>query len=278
MTTTVEIPRPDKVMFPDGTTKQDLARYYERVAEVMIPLVRDRPVHMQRFPDGIDRQQIQQKQAPAYFPDFIERVAVPRRQGGSIEQVMINSPETLVYLVGQACITPHVWLSRADALERPDRLVFDLDPSTRDLATLRDAARSVRQLLEDVGLAAYLMTTGSRGYHVVTPLDRSANTDTCRELARALAVQLARRDPQRLTTQQRKDRRDQRLYLDIARNGYAQTVVAPYAVRPRDGEPIACPINWGELSRTRPEHRHKRGVSQRRAGTFTRSLTWHERS
>jgi bifunctional non-homologous end joining protein LigD len=249
----VEIPNPDKPLFPDGTTKRDLADYYERIAEVMLPHVRGRPVHMQRFPDGIDGEEIQQKQAPDYFPEFVTRARVKRKRGGSIEHVVIDEPETLVYLAGQACITPHVWLSRADALDNPDQLVFDLDPPRRDLATLRAGARALRDLLDKVGLHAYLKTTGSRGLHVVAPLDGSASFDGARALARAVAERVADRDPERFTIEQRKDRRGNRVYIDTARNAYAQTAVAPYAVRALPRAPVATPLDWDELGRAEPQ-------------------------
>ena len=114
MTATVRIPNPEKPLFPDGLTKAELAHYYERIAETMLPHVRGRPVHMQRFPDGIEGEEIQQKQVPDYFPDFVERARVRRKRGGSLEHVVIENKETLVYLADQAYITPHLWLSRVD--------------------------------------------------------------------------------------------------------------------------------------------------------------------
>src|SRR5919197_20700 len=225
--TTVEISNPDKVLFPDdGITKADLAGYYERIAERMLPHVRGRPVHMQRFPDGIEGEEVQQKQVPDYFPDFVQRVRVARKGGGSVTHALIDNPETLVYLAGQACITPHTWLARQDRLDNPDQIVFDLDPARGGLDVLRAAARALRELLEELGLAAYLKTTGSRGLHVVTPLDRGAGFDEVRAFARGVADLLAARDPDRLTTEQRKDKRRGRLYLDTGRNAYAQTAVA----------------------------------------------------
>jgi bifunctional non-homologous end joining protein LigD len=248
----VTITNPDKALFPDGLTKAELAAYYERVADVMLPHVRGRPLHMQRFPDGIDGPELQQKQAPDYFPGFVERVEVPRKRGGTVVHAVISSAETLVYLAGQACITSHVWLSRRDRLDCPDRLVFDLDPPGGDLRPARDAARRLRGLLADAGLAAYLMTTGSRGFHVVSPLDRSAGFDETRAFARAVAGILAGDEPDRFTVEARIRARRGRLYLDTARNGYAQTAVSPYAVRAIDGAPVACPIEWDELGRTDP--------------------------
>jgi bifunctional non-homologous end joining protein LigD len=261
----ITISKPSKALFPDGMTKADLAGYYERVAAAMLPLVRGRPVHMQRFPDGIEGREIQQKQAPAYFPDFVTRARVPRKRGGSVEHVVIDKPETLIYLVDQACITPHVWLSRSEKLECPDRLIFDLDPPRPDPRVLRQGARALRSLLEDVGLSAYLMTTGSRGLHVVAPLDRSAGFGESRALARSLAQVLVARHPERFTLEQRKNRRGERLYLDTARNGYAQTAVAPYAVRALPGAPVATPLVWDELSRTGPQRFTARNVPRRLA-------------
>jgi bifunctional non-homologous end joining protein LigD len=248
----IEISDPDRVLFGDGTTKADLARYYERVAELMLPLVRGRPVHMQRYPQGIDGVAIQQKQAPDYFPGFVRRARVPRKRGGTIEQVVIENRETLVYLADQACITPHTWLSRTAALERPDQLIFDLDPSNGELAALRYGARALRDLLHDVGLRAYVKSTGSRGFHVVAPLDASASFEDARALARALAQGLVDRDGERFTLEQRKARRGPRVYVDLGRNAYAQTAVAPYAVRARPGAPVAVPLDWDELGRAEP--------------------------
>jgi bifunctional non-homologous end joining protein LigD len=250
---TVTITNPRKALFPDGLTKADLASYYERVAEVMLPHVRGRPLHMQRFPDGIDGPELQQKQAPDYFPDFVDRVEVPRRRGGTVTHATIENADTLVYLAGQACITPHVWLARADRLDCPDQLIFDLDPPGADLGPARDAARQLRSLLEEAKLTTFLKTTGSRGYHVVAPLDRSRSFAEVRAFAREVAGELADRAPDRFTVEQRIAARHGRLYLDTARNGYAQTAVAPYAVRALDGAPVACPLEWDELGRVHPQ-------------------------
>ena len=265
MSVAVEISNPDKALFPDGLTKAELARYYERIAETMLPHVRGRPVHMQRFPDGIEGEEIQQKQAPDYFPEYVKRARVRRKRGGSVEHVVIENAETLVYLADQACITPHVWLSRIDKLDNPDQLIFDLDPHGHDLAPVRDAARALRELLDEVGLAAFLKTTGSRGLHVVTPLDRSSGFDDTRAFARELAALLAEREPKRFTVEQRKQKRRGRLYLDTARNAYAQTAVAPYAVRALPGAPVACPLDWREVGRVEPQQFTVRNIARRLA-------------
>lgn len=248
---TVELSNTGKVLFPDlRVTKGDLVEYYRRVAETMLPHLRGRPVSMQRFPDGIDGKRFFQKDAPDYFPDWIrfEEVA---KEGGTVRHVVCDDAATLVYLANQACITPHVWLSRAEHLERPDRMVFDLDPpeaSEKGPGPARRAARTVRDRLRELGFEPFLTTTGSRGFHVVVPLEPEAGFDEVRAFAQALARELAARQPDRLTVETRKDKRGDRVFLDYLRNGYAQTAVPPYAVRARPGAPVATPVSWSELS------------------------------
>src|SRR5918994_4955089 len=196
---TVEVSNPGKVLYPDdGITKGDLVDYYRRVAEFMLPHLRDRPVAMERYPDGIDGQRIFQKDVPDYFPDWVDRTKV-EKQGGSLQQVVCQDPATLVYLANQACITPHVFLSRADRLDHPDQLIFDLDPEG-DFEDARVAALWLRSLLEELELPSFAKTTGGKGIHLTVPLDRRADFDTVRGFARDVAEELARRHPDRLTT------------------------------------------------------------------------------
>lgn len=258
----VEIPNPDKLLFPgDGITKRELAEYYARIAPVMLPHLRDRPLHMQRFPDGIEGEEIQQKQASEYFPDWIHRTRVPRKSGGFVDHVLCQDAATLVYLAGQACITPHTWLSRADRLDQPDLMIFDLDPPGEDGGPVREAARALHDLLGALGLPAFLKATGGRGLHVAVPLDRSANFDEVRAFAREVAAVLAARHPDRVTAEIRKEKRSGRVFIDTMRNAYGQTTVAPYAVRARPGAPVAVPLEWEELD--------DRGVGTKRYSLHT---------
>lgn len=244
----IDLSRPDKVLFPDdGITKADLAEHYRSVARRMVPQLRDRPLMMVRHPDGIGKKALVQKNVPAYFPDWIRRAEVPK-EGGTVTHAVCDDAATLVYLAGQACVTPHRWLSRADRPDRPDRLVFDLDPAEgAGFEDVRWAARQVCGLLDGLGLPALLMTTGSSGLHAVVPLDRQTGFDDVRAFARRASDLLAERYPERLTTEQRKAERRGRIYLDIQRNAYAQTAVAPYAVRALPGAPVATPIAREEL-------------------------------
>src|SRR5215208_6228367 len=245
----VEITHPDKLLFPgDGLTKADIADYYETVSEWMLPHVRDRPLSLMIFPDGVDGQGFFQKNTPRHYPDWIKRVEAEKR-GGTVNHSLITNADTLVYLVGQNMITPHVWLSRADRLRQPDRVVFDLDPAPgADFAAVRRAARRTGDLLREIGLEPFAQVTGSKGIHVWTPLRRRATFEDVRPFARAVAEVLATRYPEELTLEFRKAERGGRILVDVMRNNYAQTAVPPYALRPRPGAPVATPIAWDELS------------------------------
>lgn len=246
---TVELSNTRKVLFPgEGITKGDLAAYYHAVAGAMLPLLRDRPLSMTRFPDGIGKPGIVQKNVPGYFPDWITRVRV-RKEGGSLRQVVCDKPATLVYLANQACIEVHGFLSRTERIGMPDQLVFDLDPPGGDrFGDVRVCALRLRDLLAgELGLPVFVKTTGGRGLHVHVPLGAREDFDTVRDFARQAADLLAGRNPDLLTTEQRKENRGPRIYLDIMRNAYAQLAVAPYSVRGRPGAPVATPLSWDEL-------------------------------
>jgi bifunctional non-homologous end joining protein LigD len=263
----VAISKPDKELFPKSgvgpaVTKLDLARYYESVAEVMLPHLKDRPVNMQRFPDGIGASSFYEKKVPSHFPGFVATTEVATSDGRQ-RQVLVNDARSLVYLAQQACVTPHPWLCRADDLNRPDRLVIDLDPSVPGLDRVRRATRLVGELLDDLGLTSVVKTTGSRGYHVVVPLRRATSFDDVRTFARDAAQVLVDREPDLLTLEARKAKRGHRVLIDIQRNAYGQTAVPPYAVRARGGAPVATPITWDELGRVEPDQYTIRTIGRR---------------
>jgi bifunctional non-homologous end joining protein LigD len=244
----IEITHPDKAMFERPTiTKLQLARYYERVASAMLPHVRGRPLALESFPRGTGARGFFMKSVPSHFPDWIERVSVPKR-GGSLTQVLGENAATIVYLAGQNVVTPHIWLSRADEPRQPDRLIIDLDPSPGiGFAAVRAAAREAGARLRDAGVKPYAMVTGSRGVHVVCPLRRGPAYPEVHGYARALAEAMVADDPKRLTLEWHRAERGARIYLDVNRIAYAQHGVAPYGVRPRPGAPVAMPIRWEEL-------------------------------
>ena len=243
----VSITHPDKVLFPgDGITKAELIGYYRRIGRWMLPFIEERPLSLERFPDGIDQPGFFQKAAAQYYPSWIDRVTV-EKTGGTVEHVVCNDAATLVYLANQACVTPHIWLSRVDHLRSPDQIIFDLDPSNDDLPGVIGAAKVVKELLDDLTLPAFVKSTGSRGLHVTVPLKPKDDFDEVRSFARQLAEIVVERDPERYTLEQHKEKRRGRVFVDINRNAYAQTAVAVYGVRARQGAPVAVPLAWEEI-------------------------------
>ncbi|UYB43752.1 non-homologous end-joining DNA ligase [Streptomyces sp. Je 1-4] len=244
---TVGIHRPEKVLFPDdGLTKADVVGYYRRVAASMVPQLRGRPLMLERLPEGLGGPHFMQKDTPAHYPDWIRRAEVTN-EGGTVTHTVCDEKATLLFLADQACLTFHRWLSRAARPDHPDRLVFDLDPPGPDFEAVREAARQLCGLLDELGLPAVLMTTGSKGLHVIVPLDGKSDFDTVRGFAQEAAAVLAERRPDRLTTAVRKKSRGNRLYLDVQRNAYAQTAVAPWSLRAKPGAPVAAPITREQL-------------------------------
>jgi bifunctional non-homologous end joining protein LigD len=280
----VEITHPDRVMFgKNGITKLDLANYYGEVADTILPHLKGRALTVQRFPRGIGEKGFVQQDFADTLPAWMSGVEVDK-EGGTLVHPLAERPQALRWLANQNCITLHVWQSRQGNLHNPDRLVFDLDPSDADFAAVRATARTVADVLDDLGLARYVQTTGSRGLHVVVPLRADADFDTVRQFARGVAEVVVADDDAHRTLEARKDNRDGRIYLDVMRNAYAQTAVAPYSVRARAGAPVATPLEWDELDTRglRADRFSIRDVPKRLAGQgdpwtdmfrHTRSLT-----
>ena len=246
---TVKLTNTGKVLFPDdGITKGEVIEYYGQVADWMLPYLHDRPIAMARYPDGITRQRIFQKNPADYLPDWITSVEV-KKQGGMLRHVVCDKAATLLYLANQACIEVHVFLSRTDNLDCPDQLVVDFDPpDSGGFGTARRCALWLRKLFDDeLGLTCYVKTTGGKGLHVHLPLNGREDFDSARRFAHEAAAVLAARHPDVITTEQRKEARTGRVYADVMRNSYAQTVVAPYSVRARPGAPVATPLHWDEV-------------------------------
>ncbi|MGB5359157.1 MAG: non-homologous end-joining DNA ligase [Eudoraea sp.] len=245
----VENPYSDKIYFPvSGITKGDLIRYYEEIADYMLPYLQDRPLTMHRFPNGIAKQGFYQKNASDYFPNWIKTEKI-KKEGGWVNHVICNDQETLRYLAGQGTITFHVTLSKTDKLNYPDKLIFDLDPSGLNFKSVMNAAQILRNLLEEeLKLSTYVMLTGSKGVHLVIPLMCVENFDEVRHFAKKVARYLAEKYPEDFTIEMRKDQRKGRLFLDYLRNSYAQTAVCPFSIRAFESAPVAVPISWDELA------------------------------
>ena len=237
----------DRIVYPrDGIGKGEVIDYYRRVAPYMIPHVRKRRLTMQRFQPNIDATPVFQKDMPGHFPEWIPRVEVPKH-GGTVTHVVCDNAETLVYLANQGCLTPHVGLQRVDKNEYPDQMIFDLDPPSDEFNIVRDVAFKARDLFKELALTPFLKTTGSRGLHLVLALDRKLEFEEVRSIAYAIAQEMVRRYPELVTTEMLKKNRGSRLFLDVNRNGTAQTAVPAFALRAIDGAPVAMPITWEEL-------------------------------
>ena len=243
----ITITHPDKILFPDSAiTKGELAAYYEMVAPYMVPHMRARPVTMERYHRGIGAAGFFQKDVSRGFPDWLQRVEVPKK-GGTVHHPIVTDARSLLWLANQNCITPHVWTSRAPNLYYPDICVFDLDPSEENPAQLKAATFELRGFLADLGLPSWLKTSGSKGFHIVVPLDGKTNMSDVAEFAHTVGTLLVKRDPANLTQEFHKIDRGRRILVDTGRNGYSATFAAAYAVRAKPGAPISAPCTWDEL-------------------------------
>jgi len=243
------ISHPDKVLFPDdGITKGELAAYYEAIAPVMLPHLRGRPVTMERYPAGIERQGFWQKDVSKGFPEWLERVEVPKKDG-VVHHPVVTDLQSLLWTVNQNTITHHVWSSRVPDLKHPDVCVFDLDPSTDDVEAVRRAAIDLRDLLEKLTLQSWIKTTGSKGFHIVVPLDGKTPIGQVARFTGAVGKVFVGLQPDALTQEFAKVDRRGRIYVDTGRNGYHSTFAAAYTVRARRGAPVSAPCTWKEVER-----------------------------
>ena len=246
----VVITHPEKILFPaDGITKAELASYYEAIAPVMLPHIRNRPITMERFHRGIGQPGFFQKDVVKGFPEWLKRVEVPKH-GGTVHHPIANDVRSLLWLANQNSITVHVWPSRAPNLYNPDVCVFDLDPSKNDEnEILCAAAILLRELLTELALPSWVKTSGSKGFHIAVPLDGKADFGTVARFAHAVGRLLVQRDPKNLTQEFSKADRGGRILVDTGRNGYSATFAAAYTVRARPGAPISAPCTWTEVER-----------------------------
>jgi len=243
------ITHPDKVLFPeDGITKGELAAYYETVAPVLVPHLRNRPITMERYPAGIGAKGFWQKDVSKGFPDWLRRVEVPKKDG-VVHHPLITDTRSLLWVTNQNTVTQHVWVSRAPHLDRPDICVFDLDPSQDDSEAVRGAALGLRDLLSKLGLPSWVKTSGSKGFHIVVPVDGRTSIATVARFADAVGAAFVSLAPDRLTQEFSKADRKGRIYVDTGRNGYSATFAAAYTVRARPGAPVSAPCTWEEVER-----------------------------
>lgn len=249
------ITHPDKVLFPDdGITKGELAAYYQGVARIMLPHLRGRPITMERYPAGIAKPGFLQKDVSRGFPSWLQRIEVPKK-GGTVHHPLANDVRSLLWLANQNSITPHVWTSRLPHLDRPDVCVFDLDPARDEPNILRSAALALRDLLDALGLPSWVKTSGSKGFHIVVPLDGRAGFGQVRRFADGVGRLLVEGDRGHLTREFSKADRGGRILVDTGRNARGATFAVVYSVRARPGAPVSAPCTWAEIERGEVEPR-----------------------
>lgn len=245
----VELTHPERVMFPERElTKADLFAYYERVADRLLPHLRDRPVTLERLPAGVGARQFWQKDTPGSYPAWIARADLTSEQGEPVRYALVNDRATLLYLVNQGTITFHPWLSRMENLDRPDMVLFDLDPGDRPLGDVVRVAHAVREALAQEEVEAFVKTSGKSGLHVLTPWVGRGGYDEAREWALSIAAEVVEAHPDLATTERSKAKRGGRLYLDVMQNARGHHVVPPYAVRAVPGAVVSVPLRWSEVT------------------------------
>ncbi len=240
-----------KVLWPGepALTKGDLIGYYERVASLMLPYLRDRPLVLTRFPDGITGKSFYQKDAPDFAPAWVRTERIYSRDTErDIAYLVVDDVEMLRYVANSAALPIHVWASRVPSLERPDWLVLDLDPKGAPFTDVVRVALALRGILERLELPSYVKTSGATGLHIMLPLGARYTYEQCRTFARLLAVMGVEAEPEISTVARPLRSRGGKVYIDFGQNGHGQTIVAPYSVRPLPGAPASCPIEWREVT------------------------------
>ena len=247
----VTVTHADKVFWPDdGYTKGDLVAYYETIAPRILPYLKDRPLVLVRYPDGITGKSFFQKDTPDFVPDWVRTVRIrattPRRD---IDYVVADDVETLRYLANLGTIPIHLWASRAGTLDRPDWCVLDLDPKGAPFTQVVRMAQVLHEILDESDVPSYVKTSGKTGLHVMIPLGARYSYEEARSFAEIIATMAVAREPKIATVARPLHERGGKVYVDFGQNGPGQTIVAPFSVRPLPGAPVSCPLAWDEVKR-----------------------------
>jgi bifunctional non-homologous end joining protein LigD len=249
--TGVVFTHPDKVWFPEaGISKGEVLTYYQRIASRLLPYLRDRPITLERLPEGLgpDRPHFWQKHTPPYYPDWIPRVELPSERGKPVQYTLVNDVDTLLYLVNQGALTFHVWFSRLPDLDRPDFVLFDLDPGPASFADVVAVARQLHTFLQGEKVEAFVKTSGKTGLHVLVPWRAEGGYEEARSWAQDVARRVAAAMPEKATTEVRKVSRGGLVYVDTLQNARGHHAVPPYVVRAVPRAAVSTPLSWHELT------------------------------
>jgi len=247
----IDLARTDKVFYPENNyTKGDVINYYNRISTYQLPHIKNRLLVTQRFPDGIKKSGFYQKETPDYFPSWIKTKRISLKKGGQQKLVIPTKTDDIIYLVNLGGLVFHIWLSAAKQPSQPDKIIFDLDPPpNQDFSLVKFAAYKLKETINKKGLIPFVLTTGSRGLHVVVPIKPRHHFDSIRKFTKQTAQELAKRYPKKLTIAITKKERRGRLFVDYLRNSFGQTGIAPYSLRALPGAPVATPLDWKELTK-----------------------------
>jgi bifunctional non-homologous end joining protein LigD len=263
----VRFTSPDKILYPDqGITKLELANYYRMIADWILPYIADRPVVLVRCPDGCEKECFFQKHPAAGTPDTLRQIPI-REKTKTEHYVVVDDVAGLISLAQIGALEIHAWGSRADKLDQPDRLIFDLDPDPLvPWSFVVQSARKIRAFLQELGLESFVKTTGAKGLHLVVPVDRRHDWDEAKAFCLQVAELIVKADPKHFTVNMAKAARHRKIFIDYLRNGRGATAVIPYSTRARTGAPVSTPLSWQELSnRIHADHFSLRSLPERLA-------------
>ncbi|WP_313230992.1 DNA ligase D [Sphingobium yanoikuyae] len=254
--TVIKISNRARVIFPEsGQTKGELADYYARIAPLMLSFAANRPISLVRCPQGRAKKCFFQKHDSGAFGDHVRHVAIREKNGGSEDYLYVDDADGLIACVQMGTIEFHGWASRADAVEKPDRMIFDLDPDEgMDFAQVSQAAKDIRDHLRDIGLISFAMLSGGKGVHVVVPHSPTHDWDVHKDFAARFAQALSTAEPERFVATMSKAKRKDRIFIDWLRNQRGSTAILPYSARARAGAPVAIPVDWNELNDLQDAH------------------------
>ena len=245
----VQLTNLKKVFWPeDGYTKGDLIAYYDAIAPWILTYLRDRPVFLTRYPDGISGKSFYQKDAPVFTPDWVRTEMIGSGDGSENRFFVVNDAETLRYLANLGTIPIHMWSSRVASIDHPDWMILDLDPKGAPFANVIQVAHTLKRILDDLELPSFPKTSGASGLHILVPLGARYTYDQSRTFARVLATLTVQREPEIATVVRHVQSRGGKVYVDFGQNGHGQSIVAPFCVRALPGAPVSCPLEWREVN------------------------------
>ncbi|WP_347332371.1 non-homologous end-joining DNA ligase [Marinimicrobium locisalis] len=266
----VPITHPDRVLYPEhGITKLDVARYYEELEEHILPHLRHRPLSLLRCPEGLEQDCFFQKHPDKQFAKDVPRTPIPEKRGGSSSYLYVSSISELVWLVQYGVLEFHPWGCQISDVEKPDTLIFDLDPGPNlGWQVISETAIGLRERLDALGLDSFLQASGGKGLHLVIPIEPKWEWDTLKAFSHSIARAHAKDDPRNLTTNMAKSKRGGKVFIDYLRNGRGNTSIARYSTRAQEDARVATPLRWDELSTQTTSNRYNINNIRRRLGAL----------